>query len=190
MYLSIIVLPLLGSIVSGFFGRKVGVKGAQLITCSCVIITTILSILCFIEVGLNNIPVTINLFRWIDSEWFNIIWGFQYDSLTVNSADSYYIWWILAVLVWIQLCKVDFLWALLAIKTDFFDIEKQMFKLINNKRGTSIAECSQLSPFILKSKTSFLNNRILTSRAYSTKQDKFNMLVDSDLDTLKENNFF
>ena len=26
MYLSIIILPLLGSIVSGFFGRKVGVR--------------------------------------------------------------------------------------------------------------------------------------------------------------------
>ncbi len=191
MYLSLIILPLLGSIVSGFFGRKVGVNGAQLITSSGVIITTMLSILCFIEVGLNNIPVSINLFRWIDSEWFNIIWGFQYDSLTVNSADSYYIWWILAVLVWIQLCKVDFLWALLALKkTDFFDIEKQMFKLINNKRRTSIAECSQLSPFIIKSKTSFLNNRILTSRVYSTKQGKFNMLVDPDLDTLKDDNFF
>ena len=84
MYLSLIILPLLGCIVSGFFGRKVGVSGAQLITCSCVIITTILSVLCFIEVGLNNIPVTINLFRWIDSEWFNIVWGFQYDSLTVS----------------------------------------------------------------------------------------------------------
>ncbi|KAK4661081.1 NADH dehydrogenase subunit 5 (mitochondrion) [Podospora pseudopauciseta] len=84
MYLSIIILPLLGCIVSGFLGRKVGVKGAQLITCSNVVITTILSILAFIEVGFNNIPVTINLFRWIDSEWFNIIWGFQFDSLTVS----------------------------------------------------------------------------------------------------------
>jgi NADH-ubiquinone oxidoreductase chain 5 len=63
MYLSLIILPLLGSIVSGFFGRKVGVNGAQLITSSGVIITTMLSILCFIEVGLNNIPVSINLFR-------------------------------------------------------------------------------------------------------------------------------
>jgi NADH-ubiquinone oxidoreductase chain 5 len=63
MYLSIIILPLLGSIVSGFFGRKVGVKGAQIITCSNVIITTILAILAFAEVGFNNIPVTINLFR-------------------------------------------------------------------------------------------------------------------------------
>jgi len=84
MYYSIIILPLLGCIVSGFFGRKVGSDGAKLITCLCVIITTVLSILSFIEVGLNNTPVTINLFRWIDSEWFNIIWGLQYDSLTVS----------------------------------------------------------------------------------------------------------
>ena len=63
MYLAIIVLPLLGSIVSGFFGRKVGVSGAQIITTSCVISTTILSIITFFEVGLNNIPVSIQLFK-------------------------------------------------------------------------------------------------------------------------------
>ncbi len=84
MYLSLIILPLLGSIISGFFGRKVGVSGAQLITCSCVIATTVLSLVAFFEVGLNNIPVTIELFRWIDSESLNVLWGFQFDSLTVS----------------------------------------------------------------------------------------------------------
>ena len=84
MYLTLIILPLLGSIVSGLFGRKVGVTGSQLITCSSIIITTILALIAFIEVGLNNIPVSISLFRWIDSEWFNINWGFQFDSLTVS----------------------------------------------------------------------------------------------------------
>jgi NADH-ubiquinone oxidoreductase chain 5 len=84
MYLALIVLPILGSIVSGFFGRKVGVSGSQLITCTCVIITTFLAVMAFIEVGLNNIPVTIYLFRWIDSETLNISWGFNFDSLTVS----------------------------------------------------------------------------------------------------------
>ena len=84
MYLSLIILPLLGSIISGFFGRKVGVSGAQLITCSCVIATTVLSLVAFFEVGLNNIPVSIELFRWIDSESLNVLWGFQFDSLTVS----------------------------------------------------------------------------------------------------------
>lgn len=84
MYLAIIVLPLLGSIVSGLFGRKVGVSGAQLITCLSVVLTTTLAILAFFEVGLNNIPVSIHLFRWIDSESLNISWGFNFDALTVS----------------------------------------------------------------------------------------------------------
>ena len=84
MYLAIITLPLLGSIVAGFFGRKIGVSGAQIITCTSVIVTTLLAIPAFFEVGLNNILVFINLFRWIDSESLNVLWGFNFDSLTVS----------------------------------------------------------------------------------------------------------
>ena len=84
MYLALIALPILGSIVSGFFGRKIGVSGSQLITCTCVIITTFLAVIAFIEVGLNNIPVTVYLFRWIDAEPLNVSWAFNFDSLTVS----------------------------------------------------------------------------------------------------------
>jgi len=84
MYLALIILPILGSIVSGFFGRKIGVSGARIITCTCVIITTILAIIAFLEVGLNQIPVKLELFRWIDAESLNIKWGFNFDSLTVS----------------------------------------------------------------------------------------------------------
>jgi len=62
MYLSIIVLPLLGSIFSGLFGRKLGVSGSQLVTTSLVMVTTLLSILAFFEVGLLSVPVSIELF--------------------------------------------------------------------------------------------------------------------------------
>ncbi len=84
MYLSIILLPLLGSIVSGFFGRKVGVTGSQLITCTSVFLITLFSLIAFFEVGINNVPVFIELFRWIDSESLNVFWGFNFDSLTVS----------------------------------------------------------------------------------------------------------
>jgi len=84
MYLALIIFPLLGSISSGFFGRKIGVTGSQLLTCMFVLITTIFSIMSFFEVGFNNITVTVKLFRWIDSESFNILWGFNFDSLTVS----------------------------------------------------------------------------------------------------------
>jgi NADH-ubiquinone oxidoreductase chain 5 len=84
MYLSIIVLPLLGSIVTGFFGRKIGVTGARLLSCTSIIITTILAIISYLEVGFNNNPVSINLFPWLDSELFNMMWNFKFDSLTVS----------------------------------------------------------------------------------------------------------
>jgi NADH-ubiquinone oxidoreductase chain 5 len=84
MYLTIIFLPLLASIISGFFGRKIGVKGSQLITSLSVLMTSVLSIICFIEVGINNIPVNITLFKWIDCESLDINWGFNFDSLTIS----------------------------------------------------------------------------------------------------------
>jgi NADH-ubiquinone oxidoreductase chain 5 len=63
MYLTIIILPLLGSIVSGFFGRKIGVTGSRILSCLTVMTTTILAIFSFFEVGFNNNPVSINLFK-------------------------------------------------------------------------------------------------------------------------------
>jgi NADH-ubiquinone oxidoreductase chain 5 len=63
MYLTIIVLPLLASIVSGFFGRKIGVNGSHLIACTSLVLTTVLSIIAFIEVGINNIPVYVENFK-------------------------------------------------------------------------------------------------------------------------------
>ena len=84
MYLSIIILPLLGSIVSGFFGRKIGVTGSRVLGCLSVMATTVLAIISFFEVGFNNNPISINLFKWVDNESFNMVWNFQFDSLTVS----------------------------------------------------------------------------------------------------------
>jgi NADH-ubiquinone oxidoreductase chain 5 len=84
MYLTIIFLPLLGSIVSGFFGRKIGVSGSQLITSLSIIITTLLATIVFFEVGLNNILSSISLFKWLDVESLYVLWNFLFDSLTVS----------------------------------------------------------------------------------------------------------
>ena len=84
MYLTILILPLLGSIVSGFLGRKIGVSGSHIITCSCLILSSILATIAFYEVGICGSPVTINLVNWLDSEYFNISWEFLFDQLTVT----------------------------------------------------------------------------------------------------------
>lgn len=160
MYLNIIVLPLLGSIVAGFFGRKVGVKGAQIITSFNVVVTTILAILAFIEVGFNNIPVTVDLFRWIDSEWFNIMWGFEFDSLTVKFMGLYLE--IYAVLVLIQLCKQ-------------FILKLYIFRRNHAQRSSFIQTCSAKQPFIIVNSLnnngntkSFVNFRTQQRSSYST----------------------
>ena len=61
MYLSILALPLLGSFVAGFMGRKVGVSGAQFITCSCLLLASILTSIAFYEVGICGSPLSINI---------------------------------------------------------------------------------------------------------------------------------
>jgi NADH-ubiquinone oxidoreductase chain 5 len=84
MYLSIILLPLLGSIVSGFLGRKVGITGSKIITCTCLIITSILISIAYYEVGISGSVVEIDLGSWIESELMQIKWEFYFDQLTVS----------------------------------------------------------------------------------------------------------
>lgn len=84
MYIVIIILPLLGSMVSGFFGRKTGVTGSQALSCLSLILATILAIIGFLEIGISNNPVSINIFKWLDSESFNMWWNFHFDSVTVS----------------------------------------------------------------------------------------------------------
>nr|YP_010335498.1 NADH dehydrogenase subunit 5 [Pleurotus giganteus]UNH92429.1 NADH dehydrogenase subunit 5 [Pleurotus giganteus] len=84
MYLSIIILPLLGSIVSGFMGRKVGITGSLFITCTCLVLSSVLMSIAFYEVGICGSPVSINLGSWVESEFMSISWEFYFDQLTVS----------------------------------------------------------------------------------------------------------
>ena len=83
MYLTLIFLPLIGSTIAGLFGRQVGSNGACIITVSCLFLTCLLSLTAFYEVALAGSPVYIKLISWIDSELFNVDWGFLFDTLTV-----------------------------------------------------------------------------------------------------------
>jgi len=83
MYLILTFLPLFSSIIAGLFGRKLGPYYASRITVFCLFITFLLSSFAFYEVGLAGTTVYIPLTVWIDSELFNVEWGFLFDSLTV-----------------------------------------------------------------------------------------------------------
>jgi Proton-conducting membrane transporter/NADH-Ubiquinone oxidoreductase (complex I), chain 5 N-terminus/LAGLIDADG endonuclease len=84
MYISIVFLPFLAAILSGFFGRALGVKGVHIINVTCLLITTFLSFIAFYEVILCNSPVSIELFSWINLEYLKVSWSFYFDELTVG----------------------------------------------------------------------------------------------------------
>ena len=82
MYLTLVFLPLFGSIAAGFFGFFIGSQGAGFITILCLGVTFLMSCFAFYEVALAGSPCFINVMPWFDSELFSFAWGFQFDSLT------------------------------------------------------------------------------------------------------------
>jgi hypothetical protein len=129
MYLSILVLPLLGSIVSGFMGRKIGVTGAHIVTCSCLFLSSILASIAFYEVGICGSPVIINLNNWIESEFMIISWEFLFDQLTVYFLAFYLMIEIGAVLGLIQLYKI------LIKKNCYFFVKRLSYLFVKSDRS-------------------------------------------------------
>lgn len=84
MYYTILVLPLLSSIVAGLGGRYIGEKGASILTTTSIIITSILSLTVFYEVGLCGSPTYVDIWSWMDTGNMNIRLGLQFDSLTAS----------------------------------------------------------------------------------------------------------
>jgi len=79
---AIVFLPLLGAILAGFFGRALGDRGAQLVTCSGLVLAALLSVIVFIDVALGGNARTTELFTWIDSGTFELSWALRVDTLT------------------------------------------------------------------------------------------------------------
>ena len=84
MYLTIVFLPFLAAVLSGLFGRALGVKGVYIVNVTCLILTSILSFIAFYEVVICNSPISIELFSWISSEYLKVNWSFYFDELTVS----------------------------------------------------------------------------------------------------------
>jgi len=63
MYLLVIFLSLIGSLLSGFFGRFLGKNGAAFITTLFVCISALISYFIFYEIVLLNSNCTIKLFN-------------------------------------------------------------------------------------------------------------------------------
>jgi len=82
MEYAIVFLPLIGSFVSGFFGKKLGGKFCQILTSSLVLISAILSFFIFYNVLAQDYSSNKLIFNWISSGSFHVYWSINIDPLT------------------------------------------------------------------------------------------------------------
>ena len=82
MEILIIALPLLASIISGFFGKFIGDRNSEIVTSFLVTISAILSIVIFYGVIFNQYEDNITIATWIDSGSLNVNWSIKIDSLS------------------------------------------------------------------------------------------------------------
>jgi len=78
----IIFLPLIGSIISGFFGKFIGSRNSEILTSLFVSISSILSFLIFYKVFNENYINNLDIFTWINSGTFNVNWSIKIDALS------------------------------------------------------------------------------------------------------------
>ena len=78
----VVFLPLLGSILSGFFGKFIGVRNSEILTSFLVTLSAIFSCIIFYNVIANLYSENILLFTWIKSGTFIVNWSINIDTLT------------------------------------------------------------------------------------------------------------
>ncbi|MDA9594789.1 NADH-quinone oxidoreductase subunit L [Candidatus Pelagibacter sp.] len=82
MELSILLLPLIASIISGFFGRYIGDKNSEMVTSFMVSIAAIISLIVFYNVIVNQYEENIIIATWINSGTLDVNWSMKIDPLS------------------------------------------------------------------------------------------------------------
>ena len=82
MEIAIIALPLIASIISGFFGKFVGDRNSEIITSFLVSISAVFSAIVLYEVIYNQYEENIIIATWINSGSLDVNWSMKIDSLS------------------------------------------------------------------------------------------------------------
>ncbi len=82
MELLIIFLPLIASIISGFFGKFIGDRNSEIVTSALVSISALLSIFVLYQVIINQYEENIVIATWINSGSLDVNWSMLIDPLS------------------------------------------------------------------------------------------------------------
>nr|YP_009734661.1 NADH dehydrogenase subunit 5 [Sphaerothecum destruens]QID02701.1 NADH dehydrogenase subunit 5 [Sphaerothecum destruens] len=84
MYLLLISIPLICAFGVLFFGRFLGHLGVIRFSIILIGLDMLLSYFVFYEVGINQVPVFLNVLDWISFDMIIVQWSLQFDSLSVS----------------------------------------------------------------------------------------------------------
>ncbi len=84
MYVAAVFLPLLGAIIAGLFGRAIGDRASQLVTCGLMAVSAVFGCVIFYVVALQGLdkPLIIPVFEWISVGDLKVNWSLQFDTLS------------------------------------------------------------------------------------------------------------
>jgi NADH-quinone oxidoreductase subunit L len=82
MEISLLFLPLIASITSGFFGKYIGDRASEIITSLFISISAILSLILFYNVAVNHYESNIVISTWINSGSLDVNWSIKIDALS------------------------------------------------------------------------------------------------------------
>ena len=78
----IVFLPLLGSIIAGFWGRRLGDKLSLYLTSTLLLISMTLSWITFWQLSSNHVDKVYPLIEWMNIGDFNVVWSLRHDMLS------------------------------------------------------------------------------------------------------------
>jgi len=82
MYAATVLLPLFGATVAGLFGRWIGARGAQAVTCGALLLAAVLAIPMCYDVAVLGHTRDVDLFSWIHSGDVDVVWSLRFDQLS------------------------------------------------------------------------------------------------------------
>jgi NADH-quinone oxidoreductase subunit L len=79
---AVVFLPLLAAVIAGFFGRAIGDRGSQLITCGALLLSAVLGIFLFHDILATEEVRVIPLASWIVAGGVDVSWSLRLDTLS------------------------------------------------------------------------------------------------------------
>jgi len=78
----VVFLPLVAAAIAGFFGRVIGDRGAQIVTCGALVLSAIFGILVFRDIMGQSQPHIEPLVTWIAAGGVDVEWSLRLDTLS------------------------------------------------------------------------------------------------------------